>query len=53
SQCEASIYPLYYADSDKVIVYKIEVEHNHHDDKFRGIDEKCKKSTCINHIMMV
>ncbi|CAF1023430.1 unnamed protein product [Rotaria sordida] len=38
SQCEARIYLLYHADSDKVTVYKTEVEHGNHHDKLRGVD---------------
>ncbi|CAF1305401.1 unnamed protein product [Didymodactylos carnosus] len=39
-QYSASIYLLYHTDTDKVTLYKTEADHDHHDDKCRGIDEK-------------
>ncbi|CAF1173839.1 unnamed protein product [Didymodactylos carnosus] len=52
-QCSASIYLLYHADSDKVTVYKTEADHDHHDDKCRGIDEKVSNvfDSSYNQIM--
>ncbi|CAF4223247.1 unnamed protein product, partial [Rotaria sordida] len=47
-QCSASIHLLYHADSDQVTVYKTEGEHDHHDEKVRGIDENVKK--CIEEL---
>jgi hypothetical protein len=47
-QCSARIYLLYHADSDKVTVYKTEDDHDHHNDKCRGIDEEAKK--CIEEL---
>ncbi|CAF1663498.1 unnamed protein product, partial [Didymodactylos carnosus] len=43
-QCTAGLYVLYYADSDRVAIYEIEAEHEHHQDEtHRGIDENVKK----------
>ncbi|CAF2482353.1 unnamed protein product [Rotaria sp. Silwood2] len=42
-QCPANIYLLHHADSDKVIVYQTEMEHEHHNDKVCGIDENVRK----------
>ncbi|CAF1367392.1 unnamed protein product [Rotaria sordida] len=47
-QCAARIYLLYHSDSDKITVYKAEVEHNNHHDKLRGVDENVKQ--CIQEL---
>ncbi|CAF1370537.1 unnamed protein product [Rotaria sordida] len=47
-QCAARIYLLYHSDSDKITVYKTEVEHNNHHDKLRGVDENVKQ--CIQEL---
>ncbi|CAF1453416.1 unnamed protein product, partial [Rotaria sordida] len=43
-QCPASIYLLYYSDSDKITIYQMEAAHEHHNDRICGIDEYVKKS---------
>ncbi|CAF1167498.1 unnamed protein product [Adineta ricciae] len=43
-QCRASIYLLYYADSDKVSMYKTEDVHDHDEQEIRGINESVKRS---------
>ncbi len=48
SQCSASTYLLYHADSDKVSLYKTEVDHDHDEEKVRGINDNVKK--CIEEL---
>ncbi len=48
SQCSANIYLWYHIDSYKVFVYKIKNDHDHLDEKVRGIDDNDKK--CIEEL---
>ncbi|CAF2123572.1 unnamed protein product [Rotaria magnacalcarata] len=43
-QCRASMHLLYHADSDKVSMYKTEVDHDHEERQVHGINENVKKS---------
>lgn len=47
-QCSASMHLLYHADSDKVSMYKTELDHDHEERQVYGINENVKK--CIDHL---